>query len=115
MLKFTHQSSCSSKDDLVEAEAIQRGRRAVGSFPIVRMWIGPSCGATCEVCGHKIAVADIEYEIFVANGQELRLDAECWRLLRKESCQRRQDAQTKFGHSAGRINGVVSDNLKQAG
>ena len=75
----------------MRAEGIRRGLRAFTSSRSVRTWIGPSYGATREMCERKITAAEIECEVVVANGQVLRPDAECYKVLLEElveTCQR---------------------------
>ena len=50
----------------------------------VKTYVGPSRGAACDVCGERIFVGEIEYEV-VAEGRELRLDAACYLILVDEA------------------------------
>ena len=72
-------------DDLTDlSERIRRGLRAFATFGIAKTWVGPSRGALCDVCGTKIAVDEIEYELVASNGNEIRLDGDCYELLMNE-------------------------------
>src|SRR5262245_28264658 len=51
-----------------EHERTRRGLRAFATFGIAKTWVGPSRGAVCDVCGRKIAVDMIEYELVAVNG-----------------------------------------------
>src|SRR5690349_10905 len=74
-LTFTHrQPPFLWSRHCMRAEGIRRGLRAFTSSRSVRTWIGPSYGATCEMCERKITAAEIECEVVVANGQALRPD-----------------------------------------
>lgn len=73
-------------DDLADRrDQIRRGLRAFASFGTAKTWVGPSRGAICDACGRNIAVDEIEYEIVARNGNEVRLDGDCYALLVNES------------------------------
>jgi hypothetical protein len=38
----------------------------------------------CDACGRKIAADEIEYELVAENGNEIRLDGDCYALLVNE-------------------------------
>jgi len=66
--------------DRVDSDAC-RAVTAFVSMRIVRMWIGPSFGSRCEMCGQHIAIGEIECDALAANGVEHRLGPRCYRLL----------------------------------
>jgi hypothetical protein len=66
------------------------------------MWLGPGGGAMCDACRREIPVAEVECEAVFANGQQLRLDGQCYKLLLEEH---------RVGHptaSSVRTNGAMS-------
>ena len=72
-------------DDLTdESQWIRRGLRAFAKFGIAKTWVGPSRGAVCDVCGGKIPVGEQEYELVASNGNEIRLNGDCYALLVNE-------------------------------
>jgi|SRR5215475_13327973 hypothetical protein len=72
-------------DDLADdRERTRRGLRAFATFGIAKTWVGPSRGAVCDACGRKIAADEIEYELVAENGNEIRLDGDCYALLVNE-------------------------------
>ena len=56
---------------------IRRKLRAFASSGTPKTFVGESRGATCDACGRKILVGEVEYEV-VANGLELRLESDCY-------------------------------------
>jgi hypothetical protein len=74
-----------------ERERIRRGLRTFATFPIAKTWVGPSRGAECGACGRKIAIDEIEYELVAGNGNEIRLDGDCYALLVNELVRSPQD------------------------
>src|SRR5262245_30044834 len=59
---------------------IRRKLRAFATSGTPKTFVGESRGATCDACGRKIFVGEIEYEV-VANGLEMRMESDCYLLL----------------------------------
>jgi len=59
---------------------IRRKVRAFASFGTPKTFVGESRGATCDACGRKIFVGEVEYEA-VANGLQMRLESACYLVL----------------------------------
>lgn len=67
--------------DVDGPDGLRQRLGAFAAFGVEKTYVGLSRGATCGACSAQIFAGDVEYDVIVARGAEIRLDGACYLIL----------------------------------